>query len=95
MSHFILITGASSGIGESTARLLAKQGYKVLAGVRKQSDADRLKTSDSGNIHPVLLDVTDQDSIDKAVEKATELIGEASLVGIINNAGIAVGGPVL
>ena len=61
----ILVTGASSGIGRNLAETLAKEGYFVYAGARKQADMDAL--NEIPNIQAVRLDVTKQDEIDAAV----------------------------
>jgi NAD(P)-dependent dehydrogenase (short-subunit alcohol dehydrogenase family) len=84
----ILITGASTGIGQACAIRFAELGYQTWAGVRKTSDGERLQV-ESPNIKPVLLDVTSVESI----ESAFAAIGEETLAGLINNAGIAVTGP--
>lgn len=87
----IFITGASSGIGKDIVIRLAKEGFKVFAGVRKKVDKIELE-SISKNITPVYIDVTNQSSIDKAfwfVMKNTNHIDV-----LINNAGIVCAGPV-
>lgn len=91
-SRWVLITGASSGIGESCALMLAGRDWKVLAGVRNEADADRLRDAEQG-IVPLLLDVTKQDQIARAVEVAERHLGSDGLSGLVNNAGIATGGP--
>ncbi len=88
----VLITGASSGIGEACATTLAGRGWQVLAGVRSDADADRLRDSNQG-IVPLILDVTKPDQIAAAVEIATQHLGSDGLSGLVNNAGIATGGP--
>ncbi len=95
MSRFVLVTGSSSGIGKSAAFALAARGYHILAGVRSQKDADELLAGGQTGIHPVLLDVTDDESIAQAVRRAEVILGDQPLVAIVNNAGIAVSGPVL
>lgn len=91
--HVIVITGASSGIGEACALYLDELGYRVFAGVRRLSDGEALKAKASARLTPVLLDVTDLASIDRAAETVKAAVGSAGLAGLVNNAGIAVGGP--
>ena len=90
-SKAVVITGTSSGIGKACALHLDKLGFKVYAGVRKQADGDNLKEEASDRLSPIILDVTDENSISWAVciiEKETG--GE--LLGLVNNAGIGRGG---
>ena len=63
----VLITGTSTGIGKACALQLDKLGFKVYAGVRKKADADVLKIEASDRLTPVILDVTDPESICSAV----------------------------
>jgi NAD(P)-dependent dehydrogenase (short-subunit alcohol dehydrogenase family) len=94
-TSWVLISGASTGIGRATAVALAARGFKVLAGVRSDSAAQALeKAAGNGNLSPVALDVTSVESIQVAVERAAELSGADGLYGLINNAGIVVPGPV-
>jgi len=86
----ILVTGASSGIGNATAARLASSGFTVFAGVRKESDAARLH-KEQAELRTVILDVTDADSIAHAINVVNE--SGIPLYGLLNNAGIAVGGP--
>jgi len=86
----ILVTGASTGIGRYMAERLAKDGFYVYAGARKQADIDALNAID--NIEAVKLDVTDQAEIDAAVEQVE--LGGRGLYGLVNNAGIYLGGPI-
>lgn len=86
----VLITGASTGIGEACARYLAAQGWQVFAGVRKAADAKRLA---GDNIIPVTLDVTKPAQIKNAMDQIGKQVGEAGLQGLVNNAGIAIAGP--
>ena len=88
-----MITGTSTGIGEATALHLAKLGYRVLAGVRKEGDGERLVDQAGSGLVPVLIDVTEPATIDEAVRTVTDTVGEDGLVGLVNNAGVAIGGP--
>ncbi len=86
----VLITGASSGIGKSTCTMLAKEGFIVYGGIRKDSDAEELIRE---NVIPVHLDVNIQSSIDNALVSISKKCGENGVYAIINNAGIAIAGP--
>ncbi len=90
----VLITGTSSGIGKSIALHLDKSGYKVFAGVRKTTDGDALKEISSGNLQPVILDVTDERSIITAKEFIEKEIQHHSAFTLVNNAGVASGSPI-
>ena len=63
----VLITGASTGIGKACALHLDKLGFMVFAGVRKEEDKDALSGESSDKLEPIILDVTKEDSIAKAV----------------------------
>ena len=89
----VLISGASSGIGRATAVHLARAGWDVFAGVRKVEDGEAIKAEAPERISPVILDVTDQTTIDAAAATLGEALGERGLAGLVNNAGISVAGP--
>jgi NAD(P)-dependent dehydrogenase (short-subunit alcohol dehydrogenase family) len=88
----VLVTGASTGIGEACALRLDGLGHRVFAGVRRHADAERLRASSSGRLEPVTLDVTDAGQIEAAAKQIGAEAGE--LQGLVNNAGIGKGGPV-
>jgi NAD(P)-dependent dehydrogenase (short-subunit alcohol dehydrogenase family) len=90
---FVVVTGASTGIGEATATRLAAQGFTVFAGVRKTADADRLKSQSLPGLRPLMIDVTDGESIKRAAAEVTEAVGPSGLKGLVNNAGVSGGGP--
>jgi len=90
----VLITGASTGIGEATAYRLAERGHEVFAGVRKDADGERLQERGRGRITAVRLDVTNEDDIRGATSMIAERVGDRGLGGVVNNAGIGKGGPV-
>ena len=87
----IVITGASTGIGKACALHLDKLGFKVYAGVRKQSDGDNLKKEASDRLTPIILDVTDAESIREAFSIIERNTG-GEVFSLINNAGIGRGG---
>lgn len=89
----VVVTGASTGIGEACAIGLAQRGYTVFAGTRKKDDADRLRAEGGPNLHAVTLDVTDSSSIEAAAAFVRESLGDAPLRGLFNNAGVSVSGP--
>jgi len=93
MSNTVLITGASTGIGAACAIRLAAAGMHVYAGVREDAAGAALRAQNAALITPLHLDVTDADSIAAAVATLDAQLGDAGLNGLINNAGIAIGGP--
>jgi NAD(P)-dependent dehydrogenase (short-subunit alcohol dehydrogenase family) len=89
----VLITGASSGIGRACALRLDGSGWRVFAGVRREADASSLRGEASGRLEPLILDVTDEAGVRGAAERVREAVGDGGLHGLVNNAGIAVSGP--
>ena len=87
----VLVTGASTGIGRKMTELLASKGYFVYAGARKEQDLKDLATIP--NVQPLKLDVTSKDDIAAAV--ATVENAGRGLYGVVNNAGVAVVGPLI
>lgn len=92
-SKNILITGASTGIGYGAAKQFVAQGYTVFGSVRTQPDADRLQTELGERFTPLLFDVTDAEAVAQAAQFLTTKLAGSGLGGLINNAGIAIGGP--
>ncbi len=88
----VVVTGASTGIGRATALRLDREGYRVFAGVRRLSDGQALRELGSERIVPLLLDVTDAEAIATAASEVEAAVGGSGLVGLVNNAGIAIGG---
>ena len=91
----VVITGASTGIGWATAKLLLDRGFRVFGSVRKEADADRLKREFGANFTPLLFDVTDEAAVLAAARQVRAALNGETLFGLVNNAGIAVAGPVL
>jgi NAD(P)-dependent dehydrogenase (short-subunit alcohol dehydrogenase family) len=89
----VVITGASTGIGKACALHLDHKGWRVFAGVRRSEDAVALESSASKRLSTVMIDVSDQGSIDHAQRTIKESFGENGLAGLVNNAGITVQGP--
>jgi NAD(P)-dependent dehydrogenase (short-subunit alcohol dehydrogenase family) len=89
----IFITGASTGIGRAAALQLDSLGYPVFASVRKKQDADDLRKAASEKLQPVLMDVTDENSIARARNEIAGALGGGKLWGLVNNAGISFRAP--
>ena len=94
MSGGIVVTGASTGIGNACALHFDRIGFRVFAGVRREEDADRLRAQASERLEPVMIDVIDSASIRQAADRVALELGDEPLRGLVNNAGIAVSGPV-
>jgi len=90
----VVITGASTGIGRACALHLDGLGWQVFAGVRKDADGEALKAEASERLTPILLDVTDAESIRAARAAVEDAVQATGLTGLVNNAGVAYGGPI-
>lgn len=88
---YVLVTGASSGIGRATALHLARVGFEVFAGVRRDADGERL-LAEASHVRPLTLDVTDPAQIKAAATEVERTAGR--LDGLVNNAGIGIAAPV-
>lgn len=91
----VVVTGASTGIGWGCVKVLTAAGYRVFGSVRKQADADRLQAEFGPNFTPLIFDVTDQAAVRRGAEIVEKALGGETLFGLVNNAGIAVAGPLL
>jgi NAD(P)-dependent dehydrogenase (short-subunit alcohol dehydrogenase family) len=89
----VVVTGASSGIGRASALLLARKGFTVFAGVRREADGDRLVRHGGEGIVPLLVDVTDGAAVAAAAESVARAVGDRGLGGLLNNAGIGLAAP--
>jgi NAD(P)-dependent dehydrogenase (short-subunit alcohol dehydrogenase family) len=90
-NQIAVVTGASTGIGQATARLLAARGFAVLAGIRRDEDREELAAV---GVEPVVLDVTDPAQVDAIAERINGDPVGRPLGALVNNAGIAVVAPV-
>ena len=91
----VVVTGASTGIGWGCVKVLIASGARVFGSVRKQADGDRLSTEFGPNFTPLLFDVTDQAAVAAGARQVEAALGGETLSGLVNNAGIAVPGPLL
>jgi len=94
----VVLTGASTGIGFASARELVSRGVFVFAGVRREEDAHKVSELSAELIQPLQLDICDEAQVSAAalqVSEALEEAGRATLSALINNAGVALGGPLL
>jgi NAD(P)-dependent dehydrogenase (short-subunit alcohol dehydrogenase family) len=91
----VVITGASTGIGWASAKLLLDRGFRVFGSVRKQADADRLTSEFGANFTPLIFDVTDEAAVLAAAREVRAALNGEKLAGLVNNAGISVAGPAL
>ena len=90
----VVVTGASTGIGFACSKLLLARGFRVFGSVRNPLDAERLRTELGANFTPLLFDVTDEAAVKAAAGEVRAALGGEALAGMVNNAGIAVAGPV-
>jgi NAD(P)-dependent dehydrogenase (short-subunit alcohol dehydrogenase family) len=91
MNKPILITGATSGMGQATTRALSARGYDVFATYR--DPRDRAALDELPGVHPVQLDVSDPIRIREAISEIDDVLGETGLFAVINNAGITYTAP--
>ena len=91
--RWVLVTGAASGVGRSTAMLLSQNGFKVLAAVRKEADSHELQSHNPEHIYPVIIELRDQNTINHAAQIATDKTGSVGLYGLVNCAAMLHCGP--
>ena len=94
-SPSVVVTGASTGIGWAVAQVLTQSGFHVFGSVRKEADAERLITAFGDKVTPLLFDVTDEVAVRMAARKVEAALDGRPLAGLVNNAGVAVAGPLL
>jgi NAD(P)-dependent dehydrogenase (short-subunit alcohol dehydrogenase family) len=91
----VVVTGVSTGIGWGIAKVLLQNGYRVFGSVRKQQDAERLSREFGPSFFPLIFDVTDESAVQAAAEQVRSQLNGETLFGLVNNAGIAVPGPLI
>lgn len=95
LDRAVVVTGASTGIGRAAVAKAVREGAHVFASVRKQSDADSLKAEFGEAVTPLLFDVADEAAVRAGAAQVAAALGDRRLFGLVNNAGIAVPGPLL
>src|ERR1051325_2234856 len=91
----VVVTGSSTGIGWGIAKVLIAKGFRVFGSVRKAEDGERLRKEFGANFVPLYFDVTDAAAVAKGADQVAGARGGEMLFGLVNNAGIAVAGPLL
>jgi NAD(P)-dependent dehydrogenase (short-subunit alcohol dehydrogenase family) len=95
LDRAVVITGASTGIGRAAVAKAVREGARVFPSVRKQSDADSLKAEFGEAVTPLIFDVADEPAVRAGAAQVAQALGDRRLFGLVNNAGIAVPGPLL
>lgn len=91
----VVVTGTSTGIGWGTTKVLIARGFRVFGSVRKKADAERLSAEFGAAFVPLVFDVTDEDAVGSAAARVGDALAGEKLFGLVNNAGVAVAGPLL
>jgi hypothetical protein len=91
----VLITGVSTGMGRAAAEHLAARGYRVFGSIRRAGDAQALKEKLGDSFTPLVFDVVDEAAVKAGLAQVAEALGGAGLDGLVNNAGMAVSGPLM
>ena len=91
----VIVTGVSSGIGYGVAKELIGRGYRVFGSVRREADAARLEAELGERFAPLVFDVTDREAVLRAAEEVGGVLGTGGLAGLVNNAGVAIAGPLM
>ncbi len=95
LDRAVVVTGASTGIGRAAVAKAVAEGAHVFPAVRKKADADSLRKEFGEAVTPLIFDVTDEPAVRAAAETVGKALGNRKLFGLLNNAGMAVPGPLL
>ncbi|HSL28327.1 MAG TPA: SDR family NAD(P)-dependent oxidoreductase [Anaerolineales bacterium] len=93
--HSVVVTGVSTGIGWGITKVLLQHGFRVFGSVRKAQDAERLTAEFGEAFVPLVFDVTDGAAVTAAAQQVRAQQHGETLFGLVNNAGIAVPGPLM
>jgi NAD(P)-dependent dehydrogenase (short-subunit alcohol dehydrogenase family) len=91
----VVVTGVSTGIGWAITKVLIQHGFRVFGSVRKTQDAERLSREFGERFIPLLFDVTDEAAVQAGAQQVREHLNGETLMGLVNNAGIAAPGPLI
>jgi NAD(P)-dependent dehydrogenase (short-subunit alcohol dehydrogenase family) len=91
----VVVTGVSTGIGWGATKVLVAQGFRVFGSVRKKSDVERLSAEFGPLFQPLFFDVTDERAVRNEADRVASLLGEETLAGLVNNAGVAIPAPLI
>jgi NAD(P)-dependent dehydrogenase (short-subunit alcohol dehydrogenase family) len=91
----VVVTGVSTGIGWGCVKVLIAKGFRVFGSVRKKADAERLEKEFGSNFTPLIFDVTDEAGVSAGARQVEAALGGETLLGLVNNAGIAIPGPLI
>jgi NAD(P)-dependent dehydrogenase (short-subunit alcohol dehydrogenase family) len=95
LDRAVVVTGASTGIGRAAVAKAVREGAHAFASVRKEADAESLRQEFGEAVTPLLFDVADEAAVRAGAAKVADALGNRRLFGLVNNAGIAVPGPLL
>lgn len=95
LDRAVVVTGASTGIGRAAVAKAVREGAHVFASVRKAADAESLKAEFGEAVSPLVFDVADEAAVRAGAAEVAAALGGRRLFGLVNNAGIAVPGPLL
>jgi NAD(P)-dependent dehydrogenase (short-subunit alcohol dehydrogenase family) len=91
----VVVTGVSTGIGWGITKVLIERGSRVLGSVRKTQDAEPLSKEFGEKFIPLFFDVTEEAAVRAAAQQVREQLNGETLIGLVNNAGIAAPGPLI
>lgn len=91
----VVVTGVSTGIGWGAAKVLTQAGYRVFGSVRNDADGERLRSELGAKFTPLKFDVTDEKAVRAGAATVRDALGGQKLMGLVNNAGISVVGPLV
>lgn len=95
LDRAVVVTGASTGIGRAAVAKAVREGAHVFASVRKEADAQSLRDEFGAAVTPLTFDVVDEAAVRAGAAQVAQSLGNRRLYGLVNNAGIAVPGPLL